>query len=77
MSVPVSMIELKAGENGTVATIKGGAGMVRKLDSLGIHEGKTITKISAQWMHGPVVIRAGATEVAIGYGMASKIMVLS
>lgn len=70
------MSALKAGEKGIIAAIRGGPGMVRRLNALGIYEGKTVTKVSAQWMHGPVIIRVGATDVAIGYGMAGKIIVL-
>ena len=71
----VSIVVLKAGEKGIIASINGGFGMVRKLNALGIHEGRVITKVSTQWMRGPIVIRIGSTDMAIGYGMASKIMV--
>ena len=49
--------------------------MTRRLDALGIRVGETITKVSSQWMRGPVLVRHGNTDVAIGYGMAQKIMV--
>ena len=75
MSTIVRITDLRANENGTVVSINGGFGMVRRLNALGIHEGKTITKVSAQWMHGPVIIRIGHTDLAIGHGMAGKIMV--
>ena len=75
MSETVSIIQLKAGEKGTVQEINGGHGMVRKLDALGIRQGTRVTKVSAQWMRGPVIIRIGNTDLAIGYGMAGKIMV--
>jgi len=75
MSESVSVVRLKAGQEGIVTAILGGAGMARKLNALGIYEGKRITKVSAQWMHGPVVIRIGSTDVAVGFGMAGKIMV--
>jgi ferrous iron transport protein A len=71
--IPVT--ELKAGQTGTIAGIQGGFGMVRRLSSLGIFEGKAITKVSGQWMRGPVVVRIGCTDVALGYGMARRIMV--
>ncbi|MBN1759270.1 MAG: ferrous iron transport protein A [Chitinispirillaceae bacterium] len=75
MSAIVSLAELKSGDNGVVTSITGGFGMVRKLNALGIYEGRMILKVSTQWMRGPVVIRVGSTEMAIGYGMAGKIMV--
>ena len=36
---------------------------------------KGIVKVSAQWMRGPVLLRNGATEVAVGFGMARHIIV--
>jgi ferrous iron transport protein A len=75
MSATVSIAKLKSGGKGIVASINGGFGMIRKLNALGIYEGRAITKVSTQWMRGPVVIRVGSTDMAIGYGMAGKIMV--
>lgn len=72
----VSIAKLKSGESGTVTTINGGSGIVRKLNALGIYEGRAIKKVSMQWMRGPVVVRVGSTDMAIGYGMAGKIMVM-
>jgi len=70
-----SLNEMPAGQKGFVKAINGGYGLIRKLDLLGIRTGLEITKISGQWMRGPVVIRFGNTEIAIGYGMAQNIMV--
>ena len=75
MSPIFSLTKLESGEKCIVASINGGFGMVRKLNALGIYEGRTISKVSTQWMRGPVVIRIGSTDMAIGYGMAGKIMV--
>jgi ferrous iron transport protein A len=71
----ITLIDLPDGNIATIKTIRGGYGLVKKLDALGIREGKEITKISRQWLKGPVVIRAGKTEIALGYGMARRIMV--
>jgi ferrous iron transport protein A len=49
--------------------------MVQKLDALGIRPGKEVVKVSAQWMRGPVLLRIGSTEVAVGFGMARHIIV--
>jgi len=46
-----------------------------KLDALGIRVGKEVTKISAQWMRGPVLLRQNNTQAALGFGMASKVLV--
>lgn len=67
--------DLPAGKKGIIRTINGGYGLTQKLDSLGIREGIEIVRISTQWMKGPVTIRYGNSEVAIGHNMAMKIMV--
>ncbi|MBN2037068.1 MAG: ferrous iron transport protein A [Chitinispirillaceae bacterium] len=75
MNQTVSLVELNAGQTGAIVSIEGGFGMVRRLDALGMHDGTKITKVSGQWMRGPVVVRIGSTDVAIGYGMARRILV--
>jgi ferrous iron transport protein A len=71
----ISLNELPDGRKGIIMEIKGGHGLVKKLDALGIRAGKEITKVNSQWMKGPVIIRSGNTEIAIEYGMTNKIMV--
>jgi len=71
----ISLIDLPDGSAATIKAINGGHGLVQKLDNLGIRAGKEITRVSRQWLKGPVIIRAGQTEIAIGYGMARRIMV--
>jgi ferrous iron transport protein A len=66
---------LPEGKNAIVSEIKGGRGLVRRLEALGIREGKSIKKISSMFMRGPITVRVGHTQISIGYGMASKIMV--
>jgi len=58
-----------------VVKIEGGLGMLRKLEALGIRRGAIVTKASAQIMRGPITLREGNTEVAIGYGMAKRVFV--
>ena len=71
----ISLVEMRTGEKGKIAEIQGGHGMIRNLDALGIREGKEIRKLSAQLMRGPILIQVGNTQVAIGFGMARRIMV--
>ncbi len=68
---------MKAGERGTVVQIDGGAGFEHRLSAMGVSTGKSIIKLSAFVMRGPVAIRAGRTVIALGYGMAAKIWVES
>jgi ferrous iron transport protein A len=75
MANKVSLAQMQAGQKGRIVAIDGGYGLTRKLDALGIRAGKEITKISAQWIRGPVILRQGNTQAALGFGMASKVLV--
>ena len=67
--------DLKPGEVGRIAQIDGGHGMVSRLAALGIRPGRRITKLNSGFMRGPVTIEVDRTQVAIGFGMAKRIMV--
>lgn len=69
------MAEMGSGETGKVVGLWGGYGLARNLEKLGIRMGSKIRKVSQQFMRGPVVISCGNTQVAIGFGMARRIMV--
>lgn len=71
----ISLTQLRRGQSGRVIQIIGGFGMTRRLSALGIRSGKRITKVSAMFMRGPVTVRVGGTEIALGFGMASRIVV--
>ena len=66
---------MQIGQNGVVVQIQGGHGLVNRLNSLGIRPGKRITKISSMIMRGPVTIEVDRAQVAIGFGMAGRIIV--
>ena len=74
MSV-ITLPTMQAGEKGEVVGIQGGWGMLRKLEALGIRKGVKVKKLSAQPMRGPVFVQTGNTKVAIGFGMARRILV--
>jgi ferrous iron transport protein A len=70
-----TLIQMRRRQRGTVLQIKGGHGLVRRLNALGILPGKKITKVSAMLMRGPVTIEVDRAQIAIGFGMAQKIIV--
>jgi ferrous iron transport protein A len=70
-----SLVSAEASKSYRVIKIIGRYGMIRKLNLLGVKEGKTIKKISSQPMRGPVVIEVGGSQVAIGYRMAARVMI--
>ena len=69
------MAEMKTGQSGRVKKIYGGRGMVARLQALGLHPGKEVTKLSAFFQKGPVVIEVDRSRVAVGYGRANRIFV--
>ena len=71
----LSLDRMQSGQSGTIANIQGGYGLVRRLSTLGIKPDKRITKISSMFLRGPVTIEIDRVQVAIGFGMASRIMV--
>lgn len=71
----ISLVKMASGESGVVVEVLGGHGALRRLEALGIRVGKKITKISESFLWGPVTVRSGGTQVSIGHGLASKIMV--
>jgi len=71
----LSLAQMRAGQKGKIVEIDGGYGLARKLDALGIRVGKEITKISAQLMRGPVLLEQDNTQAALGFGMASRVLV--
>jgi ferrous iron transport protein A len=72
-NVPLSRLE--AGQSGKIVQIQGGPGMINRLSALGIRPGKRVTKVSSMFMRGPVTIQVGNAQVAIGFGMAKRILV--
>ena len=66
---------MQIGQSGVVVQIQGGHGLVNRLNSLSIRPGKRITKTSSMIMRGPVTIQVDRAQVAIGFGMARRIIV--
>ena len=71
----VNLRQMYPGQSGRVRLIDGGIGMVNRLNALGIRPGKKITKVSSMMMRGPVTVQMGSTRLAIGFGMANRIIV--
>jgi len=71
----IALLNLKPNHKGKVLEILGGAGLQNRLMSMGLYIGKEVTKISYIGLRGPVVIKVGRTVLALGHGMAAKIIV--
>ena len=70
-----TLVRMNTGQTGKVAAIRGGRGLVIRLESLGIRPGVKIEKVSGQFMRGPIIVKVGTTQVAIGFGMAHRVIV--
>ena len=71
----ITLTQMKTGQNGTVVQVQGGRGLVNRLNALGIRPGSRITKLSSMVMRGPITIQVNRAQVAVGFGMAKRIIV--
>jgi ferrous iron transport protein A len=70
-----TLLELEPGMHGTLIRFAGTPGFVRKLRTIGIREGKTLTVVTRHPLGGPVVIEVDGREVTLGRGMAVRVIV--
>lgn len=71
----IPLTELDPMRRGRIHSLDGWPNFVRRLESMGLRQGRRITKISGQAMRGPVTVSVGGTSMALGHGMASRVMV--
>ena len=67
--------QMKSDQKGVIVQIAGERGFNSRLESMGMRVGHEVTKVSSMLMAGPVVVKTGNTEIALGFGMAQKIIV--
>jgi ferrous iron transport protein A len=71
----MNLAELRAGQTAEILALSGGMGMRRKLEAMGVRPGKTVRKLSSQFMAGPVTILVDGRQVAMGRGIARRVEV--
>ena len=71
----VRLSELQPGVDAVVRIIEGGHGISSRLLSQGIAQGRTLRKLSSLALGGPVIIQVDRAKVALGRGMARRILV--
>ena len=71
----VNLVEFSEGEQARVVSIEGGQDVVKRLYHMGIREGVEIKKLVGISGKGPIIVKIGHSQVALGRGMASRIMV--
>jgi len=72
-SMPLAMAS--AGEKVRIHSLAGGRGMHQRLSSMGLNVGTEI-EVVKRGIPGPFLVGLGDTRLAIGAGMAHKIMVI-
>jgi len=74
MKVSRSLVEMGMKQEGVVTEIQGGFALARRLDAMGIRPGVKVEKMSGPYLQGPVTVRVGNARMALGFGMASKVL---
>ncbi len=71
----IDLADVKPGSKVKVVRIRGGLGIRQRLSCLGIHPGDLMLVQASGIMRGPVVVSIHGNKVALGRGVASKILV--
>ncbi|RLI04436.1 ferrous iron transport protein A [Candidatus Bathyarchaeota archaeon] len=67
--------ELYGEEEGVIVEVDGGFGLKRRLACLGIRIGKKVRKVASEPFRGPIVVEVDGAQLALGRGVAEKILV--
>lgn len=70
----MTLSRIEQGKDVTLIDIEGGRGIKSKLYSMGLVPGVTLTVLSRNGT-GPVMVAVRDSRLAIGYGMAQKVIV--
>lgn len=73
--IEITLAELTPGEEAEVVAVEGGAGFRARLRALGLVEGQRVRNVSRIGWGGPVILLVNRAQIAIGRGMARKILV--
>ncbi|ACS89567.1 MAG: Fe2+ transport protein, putative [Thermococcus sibiricus] len=74
MTMYVRLSQMREGERGTVVNVQGGHRVRQRLLGMGIAPGTKIVVIKAGFS-GPYIIALGSTRLALGRGIAERIIV--
>jgi ferrous iron transport protein A len=72
--LPVTLDRMKKGARGRVVDVMGGHGAAGKLSAQGIVAGMVVEK-TGELRGGPVLIKVGGAQVALGRGLAKRVVV--
>ena len=69
------LADLKPGESAEIVSLNGGEDFQSRLRAMGLAEGQTVRKLSRIRWGGPIVLLVNRAQVAVGRGMARKIVI--
>lgn len=70
-----ALTDLGEGEKGVVVKATGGFGLVRRLAEMGLTPGVEVKLLRKGFFSGPVEIEVRGVALALGYGVASRVLV--
>jgi len=73
--MPMTLDQLRNGQTVVMLGFGGGRGLARKLDAMGLRPGKELRMVSSQLMRGPITVLLDGRQVALGRGIARRILV--
>ena len=71
----IALTDLQDGEKSTMVLAFGGHRMVRRLAEMGLTPGAEVTVVRSAPMHGPIEISIRGVSLALGRGIASRVLV--
>ena len=71
----ITLDRSKENQKVKVVNISGGWGIRQRLGCLGIHPGDMLTIMNSAIMQGPILVKIHGNQVALGRGIARKILV--
>jgi ferrous iron transport protein A len=72
--MPIALDRMAKGSRGRIVEVVGGRGVTLKLSAQGIVPGAVVEKTS-ELRGGPVLLKVGGTQVAVGRGLARHVLV--
>jgi ferrous iron transport protein A len=71
----MTLDSMKPGQKARVVEIRGGWGIRQKLNELGIYPDQIVSVSNTSIWRGPLLVRINSNEVALGRGVARKVVV--
>ncbi len=75
MSLTITLDSIQPGQKARVVEVMGGWGLRQKLNELGIYPNQIVSVSNSSIWRGPLLVRIDSNEVALGRGVARKVVV--